>query len=365
MKKIIEQMVRQEIKDILAKDEDTIREIVKTSLLPELRAAVRASISRELEDLINETPEIVNAPKVAEDVLSQVKKQAQKSESDSKKDLSPRTSDLGPRDSDLEHGKISSESNTSGRYLYCIVEGSEGVNFGKIGIEGNEVYTIPYNDLCAVVHDCPAEPYQSEDKEVVKRWVVAHQKVIDSAWERYGTALPMGFDTIIRGNEVSDPGENMRNWLREDYKNLKGKIEKVRTRAEYVVQIFWDSKVMSQRIIQESSEINKLKEEIKSKPRGLAYMYRQKLEDALRKEMEKQANRYFKEFYDRVKPYLDVLHVEKTKKTVDENKQMLMNLSCLLPKCGSERLGDELEKIDSMEGFSVRYTGPWPPYSFV
>ena len=57
--------------------------------------------------------------------------------------------------------------------------------------------------------------------------------------------------------------------------------------------------------------------------------------------------------------------MDKTKKTEDENKQMLMNLSCLLTKDGSRRLGDELEKIASVEGFFVRYTGPWPPYSFV
>ncbi|MFC2060619.1 GvpL/GvpF family gas vesicle protein [Chloroflexota bacterium] len=24
-----------------------------------------------------------------------------------------------------------------------------------------------------------------------------------------------------------------------------------------------------------------------------------------------------------------------------------------------------MEKIDRMDGFSVRFTGPWPPYSFV
>jgi len=28
-------------------------------------------------------------------------------------------------------------------------------------------------------------------------------------------------------------------------------------------------------------------------------------------------------------------------------------------------LGDELEKINNLKGFSVRFTGPWPPYSFV
>ena len=253
----------------------------------------------------------------------------------------------------------------NGIYIYCVVEGSKPVSLGKVGIEGNEVYTISYKDLFALVHNCPPEPYQSQDQEIVKNWVVTHQKVVDTAWEKFGTVLPMGFDTIIRCNEVCEPEKNMRDWLREDYKNLKTKIEKIRGRAEYGVQIFWDSKVMTQKITKENIEIKKLEKEVKSKPRGLAYMYRQKLEGLLKKEVEKQADRYIRELYDRIKPYVDDLCVDKTKKANDEKKYMLMNLSCLLSKDGSKRLGDELEKVDALEDFSVRYTGPWPPYSFV
>ena len=267
------------------------------------------------------------------------------------------TSDLGPRTSDLGPPK--------GRYLYCIVEGGESVHFGSIGIEGNEVYTVPYNDLCAIVHNCPAEPYQSEDQEIVKGWVIAHQKVVDAAWERFGTVIPIGFDTIVHENAVANPEENMKNWLRDDYDNLKAKIEKVRDRAEYGVQVLWDIKVMAQKTTEDSLEVKKLEEEVKSKPRGLAYMYRQKLEELLKKELEKQADQYFKEFYGKISPYADDLRVEKTKKTESENMQMLLNLSYLLTEGGSKKLGEELEKIDTLEGFSVRYTGPWPPYSFV
>ena len=39
------------------------------------------------------------------------------------------------------------------RYLYCIADSAEKVNFGNVGIESSEVYTIPYEDLCAVVHN--------------------------------------------------------------------------------------------------------------------------------------------------------------------------------------------------------------------
>ena len=81
--------------------------------------------------------------------------------------------------------------------------------------------------------------------------------------------------------------------------------------------------------------------------------------------MEKQADKYFKVFYGEIKPSADDLKVEKTKKTDDENTQMLMILSCLMSHDESRKLGNILDKIDARAGFSIRYTGPWPPYSFV
>ncbi|MEW6456336.1 MAG: GvpL/GvpF family gas vesicle protein [Acidobacteriota bacterium] len=251
-----------------------------------------------------------------------------------------------------------------GLYLYCIAEGNDKITLGNIGIDNSEVYTIPCEDLCAIVHKCPSEPYKSEDNEVVKKWVMAHQKVIDIAWERFGTVLPLGFDTIIKGEEGIEPEENMKNWIRDDYKNLKQKFAKVRDRAEYGVQVFWDFMVIVEKIIENNPEIKKLNEEIKSKSKGLAYMYKQKLENLLKGEVEAEAERYFRDFYERIKRYADETKVEKIKKS-EEGKQMLMNLSCLLPKDKSKVLGDELEKINNTEGFFVRFTGPWPPYSFV
>lgn len=250
------------------------------------------------------------------------------------------------------------------RYLYCIADGAEKVNFGNIGIEGSEVYTIPYQDLCAVVHNCLSEPYKSEDNEVVKKWAIAHQEVIDTVWEKFGTVLPLGFDTIIKGEEGVAPDENIKKWLKGDYENLRQKLAKLKDRAEFGIQVFWDPKIISEGLIETNPEIKKLNEEIKSKSKGLAYMYKQKLENLLKKEMEVEAERHFKDFYERIKKCVDEIKVEKTKKAEDE-RQMLMNLSCLLPKEKSKILGEELEKINNIKGFFIRFTGPWPPYSFV
>ncbi|HEX7474725.1 MAG TPA: GvpL/GvpF family gas vesicle protein, partial [Dehalococcoidales bacterium] len=50
---------------------------------------------------------------------------------------------------------------------------------------------------------------------------------------------------------------------------------------------------------------------------------------------------------------------------LDSDEVMLLNLSCLVAKDKVAGLGEELEKINNMEGFSVHFSGPWPPYSFV
>ncbi len=260
--------------------------------------------------------------------------------------------------------EVKAESKGEGRYLYCVADNGERADLGKIGLDGKEVYTIPLADLCAVVHNCPSEPYKSEDQEVVKRWVMTHEKVVEIAGERFGTVLPLGFDTIIKGEEDISPEENIKNWLKQDYANLKEKMNKVRDKAEYGVQIFWDPKFITDEITKTSEEIKSLNQDIISKPKGMAYMLKPKLENLLKKEMEKKADLCSKDFYARIKKCVFEIRVEKTKKT-DEKRQMLMNLSCLVGKEKSKELGEELQKISEQEGFFVRFTGPWPPYSFV
>ena len=252
-----------------------------------------------------------------------------------------------------------------GRYVYGIAASKEAVRLGKIGIEGNEVYTIPYQDLCAIVHNCPAEPYQSKDEEIVKSWARAHQSVLDEAKERFSTIIPLGFDTILRPkDDATPPDQVVGDWLKEDYDRLRTLMEKIEGKDEYGVQVSYEPGVMGRQISEQSEEIKKIKEEMTTKSPGMAYMYRQKLEKAVKAEMERLADGWFKEFYGRIKQHTEDIVVEKTKK-VDKDRMMLLNLSCLVAKEKVEGLGEELEKINGLEGFSVRFTGPWPPYSFM
>jgi len=252
-----------------------------------------------------------------------------------------------------------------GRYIYGVAAGVKAVSLGPIGIEGNEVYTIPCGGFCAVVHSCTAEPYQSGDEETVKKWVRTHQGVLDEAKKALGTVIPMGFDTILQSkDEVISHDQVVKDWLKGDSERLQSVLEKIKGRDEYGVQIFYAPGLVVKQISDESQEIRKIREEMAGKSPGTAYLYKQKVERAVKAEIERLANDWFKDFYARVKRHCDDIVVEKTRKA-DRNKIMLLNLSCLVARKKVDNLGEELEKINNTEGFSVHFSGPWSPYSFV
>jgi len=255
------------------------------------------------------------------------------------------------------------DSKNPARYLYGVVEGQENILFGPVGIEEAEVYTLSYDGLLAVVHDCPPEPYESKDEEQVKKWLFTHQKVLDIACEKFGTVLPMGFNTIIR-TEGQHPSQTVRRWLAEESSKLRGIFTRVRGRDEYGIQVFVDDETLKRSALDEDPEFQRLKEEVELKPKGVRYMYQQKMENTAKEALEGLAERCFRDVYEAVSTVSDNIQVEKVKKPED-GLRMVVNLSCLVPKEKAEELGRILAEINSREGFLVRFTGPWPPYSFM
>jgi hypothetical protein len=250
-----------------------------------------------------------------------------------------------------------------GHYLYCVVEIGAEETSGRFGVDEGDVYTVPYGDISAVVHRCPPKPYQSSDNELAKKWLLQHQEVVNFFFDRYDAVLPFAFDTIIRGNEGEGDGK-VRNWLKEEYSKLKMKMDKVRGKQEFGVQIFWDQKSMSDELRKESDDVRRMLAEIASRPRGLAYMYEQKLKGVMRRELEARAEKCCREFYDAIRSHVNDVRLEKNS-NAQGDKQMIMNLSCLVQKERTRELGRELDRINSSPNISVRFTGPWPPYSFM
>jgi hypothetical protein len=248
-------------------------------------------------------------------------------------------------------------------YVYCVAGGAGHRVFGPIGLDGQVVYTVGNGDIRAVVHSCQAEPYQSQAHDVVEGWVVTHQNVVRAASADFGTVLPMAFDMIVRPGPGGAAMAMLEAWLDEKRARFGGLLSRFAGHAEYGVQVFWDGEAVAADLVSGDETLRRLRDEIQTQPKGMAHLLRQKLAKAIRAAMEARADRCAQDFYARIRHCVADIRVDPLKKA-DGGRQMLLNLSCLMPE-GSGDLGRVLDEINQAPGIAVRFTGPWPPYSFV
>lgn len=250
----------------------------------------------------------------------------------------------------------------AGLYLYCMVQGS---HLGPVEIKGldeGKVFTVPTDTLTALVQQCPDE-FSVDNQELASQWVLNHQAVVNFSWEHYGTVIPFSFGTVVVAKAGLSAKENLLAWIGGETKSLQATLKRLSGLAEYGIQISWDPAVVAPRLTQHNKEIRGLEQEMQSQGPGTAYLIQQKLERLLKESLERAADAYFKEFYQKIKCRTEEIRIDKVKRE-NSGRQMLMNLSCLAPKVDSSELGATLDKIANIAGFFVRFTGPWPPYSF-
>ena len=252
-------------------------------------------------------------------------------------------------------------SGASARYIYAVIPRVARVRLGAIGIGGARVYTLPHRAIAAVVHDRPPEPYQGEP-ETVAGWVKVHNNVIDRAWSEAGSVLPMRFNVIIKADGERSADENVRQWLELEYSNLQAKLDEFRNKVELGVQVLWDPAVIAQRIVESSEEIKALRAEMATKSRGAAYFIEHKIASAVKEEMERKAQRDFTTCYQRLKERSEGTCVNKVRK--QDDRAMIANLSLLVRRERVQEIGAVLQEAGDEQGVEIRFTGPWPPYTF-
>lgn len=248
-----------------------------------------------------------------------------------------------------------------GYYLYGVVPSESGEELGPIGIDGAIIKTVPFKKLSAVVHSCEIDIKIPDDEKGAGQWIISHQDAVEKAWEKFGVIAPSSFGTILRGD---DPDRATAKWLSDNYESFLSKLKELVGKAEYGVQLFWDIKKISEEVVAGDQELLSLQERIRSESNGIAYLHKKQMEQILKSKLEEKAFNLFKSAYDTIEDMVDGVVIEKLKPAA-EGAQMLMNISCLVTRKDEKRLGSLLDELNNVGGYTVRFTGPWPPYSFV
>ncbi|MCP8321090.1 MAG: GvpL/GvpF family gas vesicle protein [archaeon] len=239
-----------------------------------------------------------------------------------------------------------------GRYVYCIIECGERINFGKIGIgdRGDEVYTIPYKDISAVVSDTPLVEYEPSEENAL-----THMNVIQRVMQDY-TVLPLKFSTIFKSEM------NLKKILMMHYNEFKAELERLRDKIEFGVKVLWQPEVAIDEVRRTSEKVKSLEREMKGKALRMKQNLKEKLDEAIKDELNRRAEEYSEAIFEELKK-----HASESRKSRMVG-HMILNGAFLLHKSSIDEFKIALERIKSRyepKGLEFIFSGPWPPYNFV
>ena len=243
---------------------------------------------------------------------------------------------------------------SEGIYVYCIIESTEPRGFGPIGIGGraDDVYTIHYRDLAAVVSRAPLQVYDPTRENALTHEHVNEVVMIDNGL----TPVPMSFGTLFKTE--SDTVE----FLKDTYEALHEVLTKMKDKLEFGLKANWDREEVLAEIERENEEIRRLKDEIMKNQNASTYFARMQLGRLVEQALADKSEAYVRDIYD----YLaDAAIASRSVKVIGD--KMIMNAAFLVARDRADAFDAKVHEIDKKyEGkLTFRYTGPWPPYNFV
>jgi hypothetical protein len=239
-----------------------------------------------------------------------------------------------------------------GKYVYCIIKSTEPRSFGPIGIGGrhDEVHTVHYEDLAAVVSNSPIKVY-----DPTRENALAHEQVNETVMREF-TVLPMAFGALFRTQQdIIELLRGTGDALRDVFTKMEGKLE-------FGLKVNWDREKVIAELEKENEEIRNLKEQITSRTSGSTYFARMQLGRLVEAALAEQAELYVHDIYAELRHSAVASRANK-----NIGDKMIMNAAFLVEREREQDFDQKIKEIASRyEGkLAFKYSGPWPPYNFV
>jgi hypothetical protein len=211
----------------------------------------------------------------------------------------------------------------------------------------------------AVVHDCDGL-YDTDDEAQLRRWLLAHQTVVDAAAEAFGTPLPVRFDTVVEGDDGTLSG-----WLRGHADTVRDWLDRLAGRREYRVGVVWDDEGFEAEARATDDRLAELAAEREAADEGRGFLVGKQYDERLRRLRADRREALREALLDRIRPVVEEWTDSDTAAGPDDAAgEPVASLAVLAPTDDEAALGDRLDEYVDDHDVTVRFTGPWPPYSF-
>jgi hypothetical protein len=275
-----------------------------------------------------------------------------------------------------------------GRYVYCVVAVDDDATDGAsefdldldvAGVDGGTPHVVQAGGVGAVVQPCTSA-FESTDVDQVGRWLLQHQAVVDAVGERFGTPLPFRFDTVVDGGDAA-----VRRWLEAERESFESALSTLDGCWEYRIEVTFDRASLADAVADDPS-LEELATRCESAGEGTAYLLQRKYDQ---REAELVAGRLASHRADLTARLTDLCETVRVverqaglaslsgeeqsdaggestadEDTTDEAETESVSLSVLAARTQESAVGEVLETLADETGASVRFTGPWPPYTY-
>ena len=244
------------------------------------------------------------------------------------------------------------ESVREGKYIYCIIETKVVKTFGPLGIggRGDELYSICFNDIAAVVSNSPIIKYR-----VSRENTLAHEKAIEEVMKEY-TVLPVRFATI------AEDEEEVKKILEREYSKFKDLLNSMKDKKELGLKAIFKEDVIYKDILEKYKEIRMLKEKVAALPSEKTYFKRAEIGEMVEAALQREKEIYKKDILDA----LSYLAAEvKTNSSYWE--LMIINAAFLVEKYKEAEFDQKVNELEAKYSSKIKlkYIGKVPPFNFV
>ena len=162
------------------------------------------------------------------------------------------------------------------------------MNFGSIGIGGvgEQVYTVNYVDIAAVVSKTPVAIF-----DPTRENALAHEHVIETVMKNH-TIIPMSFGTVFRTDD------DIREVLKGIYSSVKDVLEQMAGKLEFGLKVNWDRDQIIEELMEQDEEIRRFHREIIRKQLQSTYFARMQLGRMIDKALAERSIQYVREIYE-------------------------------------------------------------------
>ncbi len=239
-----------------------------------------------------------------------------------------------------------------GKYIYCIIATSQGRNFGPMGIgsRGDELYTICFNDISAVVSNSSLINYP-----VSRENTIAHEKAIEEAMKEH-TVLPVRFATI------AEDEDKVKKILEKEHDAFKDLLNKFKGKKELGLKAVFKEEIIYKEILEKYADIKNLKEVIASNPPEKTYYQRMEIGEMVEQALEKEKQVSKEAILDILRPIAEEI---KTNNTYGE--RMVLNAAFLVTEDNEPEFDQSVQGLDAQYGDKIKfkYVGTLPPFNFI